>query len=557
MSTLEFKFADCESEFEAIHALNYRTFVEEIPQHAANPERRLVDGFHDENTYAICLDGGRLVGMVAGRGRRPFSLDRKLAELDSHLPPHRRPLEVRLLAVEPPYRKTSVFVRLVATLAGRFGGEGYDLALISGTLRQTGLYRHLGFVPFGPQVGSAEAPYQPMYLDLAAFHRLLPRLEMLGERTVPVNFLPGPVEVAPAVAEALAAPAISHRSEAFADMQGQVRRALSELTGAGEVFLLQGSGTLANDAVAAQLSCLSGRGMILCNGEFGERLADHARRWRLDCVTRRLGWGEPFSLDAVAKDLDADPGIRWMWAVCCETSTGMLNPVEALADLCAERKVALCLDAVSAVGAVPARLDRALFATGVSGKALGAYPGLAVVFANGELAHSGTLPRYLDLSLYREGVPFTQSSNLLAALHAALDKTDWPAKFSRIARVARALRAGLRREGFAIVVDDECSSPAVTTLALPAAVDAARLARRLARTGFALAFQSAYLRCRNWLQVCLMGEFDEAVLSGLPQLLALQAADMSRQESTLHSHANPAVVFRHAPRLMPGVASCR
>ncbi len=50
---LNFKVAATPDEFEAIHALNYRTFVEEIPQHSPNGERRLVDKFHAENTLSL------------------------------------------------------------------------------------------------------------------------------------------------------------------------------------------------------------------------------------------------------------------------------------------------------------------------------------------------------------------------------------------------------------------------------------------------------------------------------------------------------------------------
>src|SRR3954452_4109789 len=98
MERLTYRIANL-TDSDAIHRLNYETFVEEIPQHAANPERRLVDRFHDENTYFLCISDGDLAGMVCGRCERPFSLDQKLADLDRWLPPHRKAVEVRLLAV--------------------------------------------------------------------------------------------------------------------------------------------------------------------------------------------------------------------------------------------------------------------------------------------------------------------------------------------------------------------------------------------------------------------------------------------------------------------------
>jgi GNAT superfamily N-acetyltransferase len=159
-----FKIASEARELAQIRRLNYRTFVEEIPQHPPRPERSLADRFEPENTYIACLRGGDLVGMVAVRARRPFSLDFKLADLDSYLPAARSPCEIRLLAVEPAHRRGVVFRGLARLLVWYCRNQGHDLALISGTVRQLPLYRHLGFVPFGPLVGSPEARFQPMYL---------------------------------------------------------------------------------------------------------------------------------------------------------------------------------------------------------------------------------------------------------------------------------------------------------------------------------------------------------------------------------------------------------
>jgi hypothetical protein len=181
---LEFKLAESDPEFEAIHRLNYKTFVEEIPQHTRNPQRRLVDRFHDGNTYAICLTGGRLVGMVAGRATRPFSLDSKVTELDSYLPAGHKLVEVRLLAVEKEYRPGAICCRLIGLISQHFTAQGFDMGLISGSVRQLRLYRHLGFVPFGPLVGTPDAPYQPMYVTLESFMQNAPSLWPIHQRNV-------------------------------------------------------------------------------------------------------------------------------------------------------------------------------------------------------------------------------------------------------------------------------------------------------------------------------------------------------------------------------------
>jgi hypothetical protein len=171
--TLTFKIA-CESwEFEKIHRLNYKTFVEEIPQHPASPDKILVDKFHSENTYLICLHGDRLLGMVAVRDKRPFSLDSKLDNLDAYLPAHHSLCEIRLLAVEKDRRGPRVFQGIMLMLAKYGDALGYDLAVMSGTVRQLKLYGQLGFVSFGPLVGTLHAQYQPMYLTLNAYQELI------------------------------------------------------------------------------------------------------------------------------------------------------------------------------------------------------------------------------------------------------------------------------------------------------------------------------------------------------------------------------------------------
>jgi len=520
MPSLRFKIASEASELEQIHRLNYATFVEEIPQHPGDPAGLLVDKFHGQNSYVIALDGDRLVGMVALRAARPFSLDAKLANLDSHLPACRSLCEVRLLSVARERRKGPVFRGLMRLLVEHGRRQGHDLAVISGTLRQLKLYRHLGFTPFGPEVGAPEARFQPMYLTLAALQKhgrafAAPR----------VRLLPGPVSLHPTVRKAFAALPISHRGDGFAGALRHVKARLRELTGARHASLLFGSGTLANDAIAARLAVeglVGGSGVVLSNGEFGDRLADHARRFRLPHTVVRADWGDTFdetALDALLGETPCD----WLWAVHCETSTGVLNDLPSLQRLCARRGARLCLDCISSLATVPLDLSGVHLASGVSGKGIGSLAGVAMVFHQAAISPApAALPRYLDLGSYaqEDGVPYTFPSNLILALQAALDVRSIEERFAHLTGLAARLRTDLREHGLRIVAPDDRASPAVTTIALPPEVSSDRVGRELERRGYELSYLSSYLLERSWIQICLMGECSQDELAPLPGILA-------------------------------------
>jgi aspartate aminotransferase-like enzyme/GNAT superfamily N-acetyltransferase len=520
---LIYKIASQPREFELIHALNYRTFVEEIPQHHANAERRLVDRFHAENTYVVCLADDELAGMVALRGTRPFSLDAKLPDLQSYLPEHARPCEVRLLAVDPGYRNTGVLAGLVQRLARIARLRHYDLALISGTTRQLKLYGHFGFVPFGPRVGTRDAEYQPMMLTLERFEgggtaSAPPRRRQAPWTSGLASLLPGPVDVQPGVQRAFLEKPVSHRSEAFASLHGGVQRRLASLAGAPCAAILLGSGTLANDVVGGQLLGRPGRGLVLTNGEFGDRLVDHATRWRLEFDTYRAAWGEPFDPREVARRLQA--GRSWIWFVHCETSTGMLNDLPGIQALASASGAAVCVDAISSFGLMQVDLGGVHLATAVSGKGLGALPGLAIVFHRGEARRSSApVPRYLDLDAYTDnGTPYTHSSNLLSALAAALGHMSHE-RYASVREDSATLRAGIRAAGLECLAREECAAPGIITVPVPPPLLSADVALQLAADGYLVAHGSRYLRERNWIQVALMGAYPRAALAGLPRSL--------------------------------------
>ena len=517
---VDFRTAREPWEREAIARLNHRTFTQEIPQHTPTGDGRLIDRFDDENTYLTAFAGDQLVGMMAIRARRPFSLDLKLADLDRFLPAHSSCCEIRLLVVDPAWRSGRILIGLMGLLDRHCRREGHDLALISGTVQQLKLYRHLGFQPFGPTVGTDAARFQPMYLtsqradamarrflDAAGQPTTVLQAASLGSDEV-VNLLPGPVTVRSEVSAAFAFAAESHRAPRFVEAITDVRERLRALTGARHVAIVAGSGTLANDAVAGQIGLLGGHGLVLANGEFGERLAGQAARHRLDHRTHRTDWGDGFDWPAVERDLAALPEPRWLWATHCETSTGVLNDLDAMRELAERHGTRLCLDGISSVGMVPVDLHGVWLASATSGKALGAYPGLAIVLSSEPFRSGDHLPAVLDLGRHHQtaGVPYTLSSNALAALDVALRTMTVPERYGVIRDAGAFLRTRLAGRGVPVLADPSVAAPGVLTIPVPRPISSMAAGDRLLDEGILVSYQSAYLIARNWIQLCLLGD---------------------------------------------------
>lgn len=506
---------------ERIHQLNYKTFVEEIPQHAPNEDGMMVDRFHAENTYVLCMKEQELVGMIALRSVRPFSLDEKIGPIEEHLAnPPNYPVEIRLLAIDPAHRTGRAFFGMMQALVNWCLKAGFDAAVISGTVRELKLYRKMGYVQFAEPVGTEEAKYVPMIMTMDTYEQGAARRMNLPM----VNLLPGPVSIAHNVRQAMMKEPLSHRSPVYARLLKSVTAQLRGLTGANHVQLLQGTGTLANDAVAAQLSRVSGRGLVLVNGEFGQRLTDHAQRFGLsfDCLEKE--WGESFSLDEVERLLRSG-GYDWIWLTHLETSTGVVNDLAAITALCHAHGIRVAVDCASSLGTIPVDLTKIHFASSVSGKGLASYAGFALVFHIDALEPDDALPRYLDIGLYasKAGIPFTQSSNLLAAMHVALGNLLNQTKehLEHIAASANRIRKGIRELDYALLTSEEATKSSVITLVLPEGDSSKRLGDDLFVNGFRVHYESKYLVERNWLQIAVMEPLEDAEVERLLEVLKL------------------------------------
>jgi aspartate aminotransferase-like enzyme len=502
---LIFKRASEDSEFEAIHHLNYKTFVEEIPQHAPDKQHKLIDKFHEKNTYIICLQGKTLLGMICVNDKRPFSLDAKLDNIERYLPAFSSICEIRLLAIEAKNRHSKILVGLFQKFIELAAERKYELGVISGLTKQLKLYQHVGFKPFGPVVGTKEAPYQPMYTTLADIKQAL---SVFNKKQPIFNYLPGPVTIHPRIMKAYAQLPCSHREAGFMADFAQLQDRLSRYLKTKKVYITTGSGTLANDIIAAQLSILSGKGLVLVNGEFGKRLVDHARCAELDYDHYMIEEGLAFTEDTLNAIKTSKGTYRWLWVVHCETSTGVLNDVESIQAWCKQQNILLCLDIISTIAVCPVDLSDVYLASASSGKGIGSLPGLALVFSAGVLNECNRLlPPYLNLARYEsaQGIPYTLSSNAVYALITALQQ-NWLIRCQEVEQWSNDLRAKLQQIGLNIVAERNHCAPHITTIVLPKTISSLALGKEMADAGILISYASHYLLENNWIQICFMGD---------------------------------------------------
>ncbi|MEI7828782.1 MAG: aminotransferase class V-fold PLP-dependent enzyme [Prolixibacteraceae bacterium] len=319
-----------------------------------------------------------------------------------------------------------------------------------------------------------------------------------------VHLLPGPVEIDLAVKQEFSRLPESHRGDEFKLEFKNLKTKLCRVVNSRFVEVLSGSGTLANDAIAAQLSQHPEQGLILSNGEFGERITSQASRFDLNFHSITAPWGEPFDYKEIADFIDRNQEIKWIWAVHCETSTGVLTDWMRLSKICLLRNIKLCLDCISSIGAVPVNLENVYLASCSSGKAICSFPGLSMVFYNHEIEVLSSIPKYLDLGFFRRenGMPFTISSNLVLALIKAVDLLDENEEkiYSGIVKKSVVMREALQPFNLKIINDSDLSSPSVVTIELPDSINSVAFGKLMEQRNCFINYNSGYLIKRNWVQ---------------------------------------------------------
>lgn len=321
-------------------------------------------------------------------------------------------------------------------------------------------------------------------------------------------FLPGPTAVHPEVLEAMNRPVIGHRGEAMKGLMASLREGLGELFGTGRpVYVSTSSATGMMEAAVVNLS----RRRVLCLvcGAFSGRFRTIAETTGRPVDVVEVEWGRPSLPERLAEALAEHPDrYDLVTAVHSETSTGVLNPVAALAEVVrGYDDVLFAVDGVTSVGGAPVRFDEwglDYLVTG-SQKALGLPPGLAMAAASERaLERAREVParsRYFDLLEFERRIrndqtPNTPAVHLIYALRRQLERIaeeGVEARFARHAEMARRTHAwvsetaGALGAPLAVLAPEGYRSPTVTAVRLPDGISGRDVAGRLRERGWVIA----------------------------------------------------------------------
>jgi alanine-glyoxylate transaminase/serine-glyoxylate transaminase/serine-pyruvate transaminase len=350
---------------------------------------------------------------------------------------------------------------------------------------------------------------------------------------------PGPSPVSASVRAALSAPTRSHLDPQMLAIMDAMRAQLARVFRAPEdasVLAVSGTGTLAMETAIANLVNTDTRALAVVTGYFGDRLAQMLTRHGAHVQRLDVEWGRAVDPEAVARALEAHPS-DVVTVVHAETSTGVRNPVEAIARVAHQQGALVVVDAVTSLGALP--LDMAAWEIDVcyscSQKGLGAPSGLSpVAFGPRALARRVSCRNFaLDWALLedywiRRKYHHTISAPLVYALHVALGEVEaegLEARWRRHADVHDRLVHALAALGLGILPPPDERLWNLNAVTVPAGVnEAAVRAHLLNHSGIEIGAGLGPLAGRIW-RVGLMGsgattEHVDRLIEALPAALA-------------------------------------
>ncbi len=299
-------------------------------------------------------------------------------------------------------------------------------------------------------------------------------------------FTPGPLTTSRSVKEAMLRD-LGSRDAAFIEIVRSIRERLLDIGGVSkevgfEAILMQGSGTFGIESVISSAVPDNGKLLVLINGAYGRRIETIARRCGV--VVTSIEWpeNEPIPADEVERALGRATDVTHVAVVHCETTSGVMNPVEEIGGVVRSAERVFIVDAMSSFGGTALDVGRARidFLVSSSNKCIEGVPGFSFVIARREellKAEGIALSVSLDLFAQWEGLErngqfrFTPPTHALLAFNQALKELEEEggvvARAARYRRNHEILLVGMRELGFQEYVPREHQGWIITTFLYP------------------------------------------------------------------------------------------
>lgn len=264
------------------------------------------------------------------------------------------------------------------------------------------------------------------------------------------------------------------------------RHSLLELAQVDQTYTavpIQGSGTYGVESVISSTISNDDTLLIAMNGAYGHRIGEMADVYGIKHVDLVVDEREPITLEAVTKCLDENPEITHFAMIHCETTTGILNPIEDIIPYVSGRGITAIVDAMSSFGGIPidVKANKIDYLISSSNKCIQGVPGFSFVIARKEsLEKTKGMARTLSLDLYSQYAEmernhgkwrFTSPTHVVHAFYEALKELNEEggvvARHQRYANNQKHLVKGMEELGFKVLIDEKFQSPIITSFIYP------------------------------------------------------------------------------------------
>ena len=275
------------------------------------------------------------------------------------------------------------------------------------------------------------------------------------------------------------------RDQKFIDLNQSIRDSLVKLIDGKNTYQcvpMQGSGTFAVESMISSLTTKDSNILILINGAYGQRMKKMCDYLNRNTIEYEVPEHETHNLNKLEEIIDQNKRLTHVFAVYCETTSGILNPINEIANLVKNKKLSLFIDAMSAFGALPLSSKNITFdaVAASSNKCLEGVPGVGFILVkNNVIENAKGNSHSLSLDLYDQWQAmeknkqwrFTPPTHVLAAFSQAIKEHEKEGgvdgRYKRYKKNCQIICDGMKELGFEQLLPDELQAPIIITFKQP------------------------------------------------------------------------------------------